>query len=226
MEKELTVGIKVNGSKLDLRILKEDSNKSDFDYICNVGLLFEEKGNGSYTVTVLGKNNSLGMFLKGWRFNNGLVSYNWGQSDSSFKLIDNSGNETERIFVSKQRGSISGFDLLLHTVTLFKKYESIIKEYPSSAEIYNAIASLNKSKENFEHWWCYNKEKDEKEKLPYFIENTLNHLMTYTEKFKTAKKLLEECKDPRAQNLLTKITNECQEMLSVTNEGLAIITNQ
>ena len=205
------LGIKCNGMSMQIDTLEFDSVQTDYDYICNVTLRSSNNGNGMYDISILNKNFVQGFPIGKWRITKACLSYDWGNSYAYLIMTDEVGKETKKITASKQKGFVSGFDVDLLTRSIFSKAQKIVSEYPSS-NIYNVISDLQEEKEHY-YWkgtmeWFYKDYPDMNEFIED-VQSSIDKLSCYLAKYQDAKNILEECKDERAERLLTQINNDC-----------------
>ena len=205
------LGIKYNGMSMQIDTLEFDSDQTYYDYNCNVTLRSSNNGNGMYDISILNKNFVQGFPIGKWRITKACLSYDWGNSYAYFIMTDEVGKETKKITASKQKGFVSGFDVDLLTRSIFSKAQKIVSEYPSS-NIYNVISDLQEEKERY-YWkgtmeWFYKDYPDMNEFIED-VQSSIDKLSCYLAKYQDAKNILEECKDERAERLLTQINNDC-----------------
>ena len=142
-ERQSILGVKVNGTTFILTTLNEGDDQSSYDYIVNTSNSSYNNGNGSFSITILNKDFEKGLPINNWTLLEGTITFNWGDSDCYFVLIDENGERTKNIFACSGRGSSAGFNIENLTRSIFPKARDIIAEYPS-ARIYNTIDEFNK----------------------------------------------------------------------------------
>lgn len=136
MEENSILGININGISTQIKTLDFDSPQSAFECICNISLIYDDNGNGKYSIQFYDRNLTPGCPIVKWRIDSGYIEYDWGKSKCYFYLIDAYGHSTDKIFALKQKGAYSGFDVITLTKAIFPKAINIITKYPS-AEVYN-----------------------------------------------------------------------------------------
>lgn len=211
------LGIKKNGISLKIDSLKIESDQTPYDYICDVTLSDSWNGNGTYNISITDKNYVQGLPLGKWRITKAYIDYDWGKSVARFVLTDENGTETKPIKASEQRGSASseGFNTNTLARSIFSKAQMIISEYPS-AHICDDVLEFDELTSKYT--WSNIKrdyEKGERNIEGYIdlIEYLSKNVYEYIELYKALKKKLEGSEDPMIEQLLFRITNDCQNIL-------------
>lgn len=211
------LGIKQNGISLKIDSLKIESDQTSYDYICNVTLSESWNGNGRYNISITDKNHIQGLPLGKWRITKAYIYYNWGKSVACFVLTDENGIETKPITASEQKGSASseGFNINILARSIFSKAQMIISEYPS-AHICDDVLEFDELTSKYT--WSSIRRDYEKggrniEGYIDLIEYLSKNVYEYIELYKTLKKKLKENEDPKIEQLLVRLTNDCQNVL-------------
>lgn len=210
------LGIKQNGISLKIDSITIESDQTPYDYICNVTLANSWNGNGKYNVSIIDKNSIQGLPLGKWRITKAYIDYDWGKSVAKFILTGENGTETKPITASEQRGSAcsEGFNTNTLARSIFSKAQMIISEYPS-AHICDNVLEFDELTSKYT--WDYIKKEYEKEGRNNEYIDLIGYLSKnvyeYVELYKILKKKLEEIEDFKTNQLLIRITNDCQNVL-------------
>ena len=66
IEKHTLLGLKKSGMSVQIDILTNDSEQSEYDYFCDVSLVENNNGNGYYTASFFDKSYAQGFPLGKW----------------------------------------------------------------------------------------------------------------------------------------------------------------
>ena len=217
-QKELILGINVNGVSFNIDTLQIDDDQSKYEYICNVSESGSSNGNGSYSINIVTKELVKGLPIGKWILLEGYIGYDWGASESYFTMMDERGEITNRIFASSAKGSASGFRIESLTRAIFTKAREVVTEYPS-ARIYNSCASFLKlsKRPSQSSLQRYLEREDSIDAINTFIKQTLNPLVEYIGLYKKTIEILEREDDIRSKRLLDKVHNECYKTIKSLN---------
>lgn len=188
-----------------------DSNQSPYDYICNVNLLENDKGNGTFQISITDHNYVAGCPIGTWKLLSGHITFNWGNSEAFFILQDPSGHQTRNIRSSVSKGTASGFNVEQLARSIFVTAQSIVAQYPSAAA-YNAYMDFKKSLDK-RHVKDYLSQTDSAACINSFRQNTLATLNQSLTCYRQLQEMLSSCKEPKASTLLVKATDELQQYL-------------
>lgn len=214
---ELILGLRCNELVINTYQLKIDSDQSGYDYICNVALSDSWNGNGTYDVLIYNKEKVQGLPIGKWRLSQASITYDWGSSSARFRIIDETGLESNEIIASTQNGSANsyGFSILGLTLSIFAKATKIVGEYPS-VSILNAVMEFDyKAKKIKPNSYAdsFRKTQDEPNDFLDFIDSISGEISAYMSAYKKVKKLLETSDDVRADLLLTRIKNDSRNLM-------------
>lgn len=206
------LGIKCNGVSMDILTLRIDSDQTPYDYICNVSQSGDCNGNGTYDISIIDKNFSKGFNIGGWRITKAWISYDWGNSEAKFVMVDKNGDETYEIIASSEGGSRSsiGYDTDSLARSIFIKARNVVIDYPS-ANIYNAISKFKNLSSN--NQWKYirdrHKEVGKIDEYLDFLEYATGKINEYLIVYKEVKTLLENSDDSKSPLLLEQLPKDC-----------------
>lgn len=218
---ECILGIKCNGVSIKIDTLTIESDQTPYDYICNVTLVNEHNGNGKYDVLIVDKDLVQGFPIGKWRIVKAWINYNWGSSEAKFIMSDKDGCYTNEITASKHKGCVSGFSTDIMSRSIFATAQKIASSY-QSAPICNQVMAFEELIGNIMPQSIKDSYQKYRKKEKYYTEtadflNSMGYwatkISTLVEKYKETKELLLKSKDPRAKQLLTKITEDCKTTL-------------
>lgn len=212
------LGIKCNGVSMKIDTLEIDADQTAYDYICNVMLAVESNGNGRYDISIVDKDFVQGFPLGEWRIIKAWIIFNWGFAEARFVMSDKNGYITHEIVASRQKGSISGFSTITFAKSIFSSAQKIVYDYPSAPicdcvmELDNKVERLNPQsiKESYKKFQrketYYTKTEDFLDSIGYWAKE----ISDIVAKYKDVTEMLSDIDDPRAEQLITRIKEDCK----------------
>ena len=215
---ECILGIKLNGTSFKIDLLDIEDNQTAYDYICNVNPSSHINGNGSFSISITNHDFIKGMPLGLWTLLEGCITYDWGESNSYFYLLDKDGVKTNRIRATGGRGAARGFDIESLTRAIFTEARDIIEEFPS-APIYNAFANFMDImlRPSWKEVRRFAEEISDIEIIEKFENKTLKPYINYIQRYTDLIKILSNCEDERCKRLINRATKECSKTIKFLN---------
>ena len=201
--------------------LEIDADQTAYDYICNVMLAMESNGNGRYDISILDKDFIQGFSIGEWRITKAWIIFNWGFAEAKYVMSDKDGYYTHEIIASRQKGSFSGFSTSTLAKSIFSSAQKVVCDYPSAPicdsvmALDSMIAVLNPPtiKERYKKYQrkdaYYTKTEDFLDSIGYWAKE-ISELVS---KYKDVTKELSDVDDPRAEQLITRTTEDCKNVI-------------
>lgn len=212
------LGIKCNGVSMKIDTLEIDANQAAYDYICNVMLAVESNGNGRYDISIVDKDFIQGFSIGEWRITKAWIIFNWGFAEAKYIMSDKDGNLTHEIVASRQKGSISGFSTITLAKSIFSSAQKMVCDFPS-APICDSVMALDSMlavlnpqsiKESYKKYQrkdtYYTRTEDFLDSMGYWAKE----ISDLVAKYKDVTKDLSDVNDPRAEQLITRTTEDCK----------------
>ena len=215
------LGIKCNGVSMKIDTLEIDADQTAYDYICNVMLAMESNGNGRYDISILDKDFIQGFSIGEWRITKAWIIFNWGFAEAKYVMSDKDGYYTHEIIASRQKGSFSGCSTSTLAKSIFSSAQKVVCDYPSAPicdsvmALDSMIAVLNPPtiKERYKKYQrkdaYYTKTEDFLDSIGYWAKE-ISELVS---KYKDVTKELSDVDDPRAEQLITRTTEDCKNVI-------------
>ena len=215
------LGIKCNGVSMKIDTLEIDADQTAYDYICNVMLAMESNGNGRYDISILDKDFIQGFSIGEWRITKAWIIFNWGFAEAKYVMSDKDGYYTHEIIASRQKGSFSGCSTSTLAKSIFTSAQKVVCDYPSAPicdsvmALDSMIAVLNPPtiKERYKKYQrkdaYYTKTEDFLDSIGYWAKE-ISELVS---KYKDVTKELSDVDDPRAEQLITRTTEDCKNVI-------------
>ena len=201
--------------------LEINADQTAYDYICNVMLAMESNGNGRYDISILDKDFIQGFSIGEWRITKAWIIFNWGFAEAKYVMSDKDGYYTHEIIASRQKGSFSGFSTSTLAKSIFSSAQKVVCDYPSAPicdsvmALDSMIAVLNPPtiKERYKKYQrkdaYYTKTEDFLDSIGYWAKE-ISELVS---KYKDVTKELSDVDDPRAEQLITRTTEDCKNVI-------------
>ena len=201
--------------------LEIDADQTAYDYICNVMLAVESNGNGRYDISILDKDFIPGFSIGEWRITKAWIIFNWGFAEAKYVMSDKDGYYTHEIVASRQKGSFSGFSTSTLAKSIFSSAQKVVCDYPSASicdsvmALDSMIAVLNPQniKERYKKYQrkdtYYTKTEDFLDSMGYWAKE----ISDLVSKYKDVTKELSDVDDPRAEQLITRTTEDCKKVI-------------
>ena len=201
--------------------LEIDADQTAYDYICNVMLAMESNGNGRYDISILDKDFIQGFSIGEWRITKAWIIFNWGFAEAKYVMSDKDGYYTHEIIASRQKGSFSGFSTSTLAKSIFSSAQKVVCDY-LSAPICDSVMALDSMiavlnpptiKERYKKYQrkdaYYTKTEDFLDSIGYWAKE-ISELVS---KYKDVTKELSDVDDPRAEQLITRTTEDCKNVI-------------
>ena len=213
--KDYLLGVQKYGDSIVVSETSIGMTLSDYICLCQVTLSEDDNYNLKYNVSIIDKDNTSGFPIGKWTLFSGSISKDWGSSRAYCKLKDKEGVETPLIeaYHNKNVGSRTRETIPFSTYTkaLFTKAQEIVRDYPN-ATIFNAINKISIFNNSFEGGVSLqlrkNWSKESDEKYMEYMRFVSDNILKYSDLFKQAYSLLEECEDEKKNNLIKTITSD------------------
>lgn len=208
------IGIISRQTSFEVKILNESDDLTACESVWEICLKTEHFGNARYDVIIEKK----GHILKDWSLESAYFSCNWNISICEFSLRDEFGTIIKNVKTRVNMGTAQKESYLLSCCnTVLTEAKKLISKYPS-AKVYNALEDLRNCKPstNFNKFEILKKKIDDEDVdtvCDYYVNDIINPLKKYLDKYREVRDMLEEMDDERTKTLLYDMESEFKEIL-------------
>lgn len=215
-ERDYIFGVTKNNLSFAIKSLEITDAQTPYDYICNVSSTSYNRGNGSWSISIVNKNFESGIKIHDWDLEDGYIWFDWGESKVSVTLRDSSGEIIRDLITVINKGATRGFQVESLIKGMFSFLTNFVITYPSIA-IYRAYSALNDTRKSL---MSSNLRKftgcaDLQSFTKTFYESTLSPLYNYFAKYREFIALLDSSNDSRCTRLKTYVTDDCRKTIEL-----------